>query len=113
MIAAFAHGASGEAAHGGRERLPGGRRRRAGAPGTRSGSSPASAGGVPRWWSSSRTRARAAYLMEINGRLWGSLQLAIDAGVDFPRCSSAPRWVTGCEAVDAFQGGHTVPMAVG
>ncbi len=26
-----------------------------------------------------------AYLMEVNGRLWGSLQLAIDAGVDFPR----------------------------
>ena len=25
-----------------------------------------------------------AYLMEINGRLWGSVQLAIDAGVDFP-----------------------------
>lgn len=24
-----------------------------------------------------------AYLMEINGRFWGSLQLAIDAGVDF------------------------------
>jgi len=24
-------------------------------------------------------------LMEINGRLWGSLQLAIDAGLDFPR----------------------------
>jgi predicted ATP-grasp superfamily ATP-dependent carboligase len=24
------------------------------------------------------------YLMEINGRLWGSLQLALDAGVDFP-----------------------------
>ena len=24
-------------------------------------------------------------LMEINGRLWGSLQLAIDSGVDFPR----------------------------
>ena len=24
------------------------------------------------------------YLMEINGRVWGSLQLAIDAGVDFP-----------------------------
>jgi predicted ATP-grasp superfamily ATP-dependent carboligase len=32
------------------------------------------------------------YLMEINGRFWGSLQLAIDAGVDFPtlllRCAS-------------------------
>jgi predicted ATP-grasp superfamily ATP-dependent carboligase len=25
------------------------------------------------------------YLMEINGRFWGSVQLAIDAGVDFPR----------------------------
>ncbi len=26
----------------------------------------------------------AAHLMEVNGRFWGSLQLAIDAGVDFP-----------------------------
>lgn len=26
----------------------------------------------------------APYIMEINGRFWGSLQLAIDAGVDFP-----------------------------
>lgn len=25
------------------------------------------------------------FLMEINGRFWGSLQLAIDSGVDFPR----------------------------
>ena len=25
------------------------------------------------------------FLMEINGRFWGSLQLAIDAGIDFPR----------------------------
>ncbi len=24
------------------------------------------------------------YLMEVNGRFWGSLQLAIDSGVDFP-----------------------------
>jgi predicted ATP-grasp superfamily ATP-dependent carboligase len=29
--------------------------------------------------------AGVPYLMEVNGRLWGSLQLAIDAGVDFPR----------------------------
>ncbi len=28
--------------------------------------------------------SRTPYLMEINGRFWGSLQLAIDAGVDFP-----------------------------
>ena len=29
-------------------------------------------------------RSGTPYLMEINGRFWGSLQLAIDAGVDFP-----------------------------
>lgn len=28
--------------------------------------------------------SRTPYLMEINGRLWGSLQLATDAGVNFP-----------------------------
>jgi predicted ATP-grasp superfamily ATP-dependent carboligase len=33
------------------------------------------------------------YLMEINGRLWGSLQLAIDAGVDFPALLVS--WVLG------------------
>lgn len=32
-----------------------------------------------------RRETGEAYLMEINGRFWGSLQLAIDAGVDFPR----------------------------
>ena len=31
-----------------------------------------------------RAPAGPAYLMEVNPRLWGSLQLAIDAGVDFP-----------------------------
>jgi predicted ATP-grasp superfamily ATP-dependent carboligase len=30
------------------------------------------------------TRTGIPYLMEVNGRFWGSLQLAIDAGVDFP-----------------------------
>jgi predicted ATP-grasp superfamily ATP-dependent carboligase len=30
------------------------------------------------------TREGAPFLMEINTRFWGSLQLAIDAGVDFP-----------------------------
>jgi len=29
-------------------------------------------------------RTGRGYLMEVNGRLWGSLQLAVDAGVDFP-----------------------------
>ena len=37
-------------------------------------------------------RARASpYLMEVNGRFWGSLQLAIDAGVDFPALLVAAR----------------------
>jgi predicted ATP-grasp superfamily ATP-dependent carboligase len=39
------------------------------------------------------------YLMEINGRFWGSLQLAIDAGVDFPRL-----------LVDAVTGGSPTPV---
>lgn len=30
-------------------------------------------------------RTGELYLMEVNGRFWGSLQLAVDAGVDFPR----------------------------
>jgi predicted ATP-grasp superfamily ATP-dependent carboligase len=29
-------------------------------------------------------RSGTPFLMEVNGRFWGSLQLAIDAGVDFP-----------------------------
>lgn len=32
-----------------------------------------------------RARDGTPFLMEVNGRFWGSLQLAIDAGVDFPR----------------------------
>lgn len=34
-----------------------------------------------------------AYLMEINGRFWGSLQLAIDSGVNFP--ALLVDWLTG------------------
>jgi predicted ATP-grasp superfamily ATP-dependent carboligase len=30
------------------------------------------------------TRSGRTYLMEVNPRFWGSLQLAVDAGVDFP-----------------------------
>jgi predicted ATP-grasp superfamily ATP-dependent carboligase len=35
------------------------------------------------------TRDGSLRLMEINGRFWGSLQLAIDAGVDFPNIATA------------------------
>ena len=31
------------------------------------------------------TRSGRTVLMEVNGRFWGSLQLAVDSGVDFPR----------------------------
>ena len=36
-----------------------------------------------------------AWLIEINARLWGSLQLAIDAGVDFPGLLVA--WLAGAQ----------------
>jgi predicted ATP-grasp superfamily ATP-dependent carboligase len=32
-------------------------------------------------------RSGRSFLMEVNGRFWGSLQLAVDAGVDFPYLS--------------------------
>lgn len=44
-------------------------------------------------------RTGTPYLMEINGRLWGSLQLAIDAGVDFPGL-----------LVEAALGGRSAPV---
>ena len=40
-----------------------------------------------------------AVLMEINGRFWGSLQLAVDSGVDFPRL-----------LIDCAVGGSPVPV---
>lgn len=52
-------------------------------------------------------------LMEINGRFWGSLQLAIDAGVDFPLM-----WVSilngqPVEPVTAYQNGLTLRWLLG
>lgn len=32
-----------------------------------------------------KSDGRTAWLIELNARLWGSLQLAVDAGLDFPR----------------------------
>ena len=54
-----------------------------------------------------------AYLMEINGRFWGSLQLAIDAGVDFPlllvRCALGER----VAPESRLSRRYTWPMVVG
>ena len=47
----------------------------------------------------------APYLMEINGRLWGSLQLAIDAGVDFPSLLVASAMGTPPEPVRSYHVG--------
>jgi predicted ATP-grasp superfamily ATP-dependent carboligase len=45
------------------------------------------------------------YLMEINGRFWGSLQLAIDAGVDFPRLLVEAATGSGSHPVPSYRPG--------
>lgn len=42
-------------------------------------------------------------LMEINGRFWGSLQLAIDAGVDFPRLLASAALEDPLPPVDSYR----------
>lgn len=42
------------------------------------------------------------YLMEINARLWGSLQLAIDAGVNFPRLLLDGEFSPTVNAIESF-----------
>jgi predicted ATP-grasp superfamily ATP-dependent carboligase len=44
-------------------------------------------------------------LMEINGRFWGSLQLAVDAGVDFPRLLLDRFLELGRDRCDAYRTG--------
>ena len=48
---------------------------------------------------------RRPVFMEVNGRLWGSLQLAIDAGVDFPRLLVAAALGKGVPAVTDYRVG--------
>lgn len=43
------------------------------------------------------------YLMEVNGRFWGSLQLAIDAGVDFPRHLVGPAFGEDLDPVRTYR----------
>jgi predicted ATP-grasp superfamily ATP-dependent carboligase len=45
------------------------------------------------------------YLMEVNGRFWGSLQLAIDSGVDFPRILVACALGEKTQAMPAYRVG--------
>lgn len=46
-----------------------------------------------------------AYLMEVNGRFWGSLQLAVDAGVDFPALLLAAAAHRRPDAVRSYRSG--------
>jgi predicted ATP-grasp superfamily ATP-dependent carboligase len=50
-------------------------------------------------------RTRTPYLMEVNGRFWGSLQLAIDSGVDFPALLLAAESGKPVEPVTQFRVG--------
>ena len=50
-------------------------------------------------------RTGTPYLMEVNGRFWGSLQLAIDAGVDFPAILVAAALGEPRPAIGAFREG--------
>lgn len=45
------------------------------------------------------------YLMEVNGRFWGSLQLAVDAGVDFPALLLAAAWGEPVSPVTSYRAG--------
>ena len=49
--------------------------------------------------------------MEVNGRFWGSLQLAIDAGVDFPFLACSSRRGSGRERPAAVRGRREEPLA--
>lgn len=58
------------------------------------------------------TAAGEPYLMEINPRFWGSLQLAIDAGVDFPALLLAMK-TTRIEPVTTFEQGVRLRWLLG
>jgi predicted ATP-grasp superfamily ATP-dependent carboligase len=47
------------------------------------------------------------YLIEVNGRLWGSLQLAVDAGTEFPRLWVAILTGKGVESATDYVAGVT------
>ena len=54
-----------------------------------------------------------AYLMEVNTRFWGSLQLAIDAGVDFPALLVSNELGLGLKAPVAYKVGQRLRWLLG
>lgn len=53
------------------------------------------------------------YLMEVNTRFWGSLQLSIDAGVDFPRLLVQSELGIAGEAADQYKVGTRLRWLLG
>jgi predicted ATP-grasp superfamily ATP-dependent carboligase len=60
-----------------------------------------------------KSDGREAWLIEINARLWGSLQLAIDAGVDFPSLLVAAAAGERPEPVRAYRTGVRLRSEIG
>jgi len=54
-----------------------------------------------------------AYLMEVNTRFWGSLQLAIDAGVDFPALLVSNELGLGLKAPTTYKVGQRLRWLLG
>ena len=54
-----------------------------------------------------------AYLMEVNTRFWGSLQLAIDAGVDFPALLVSNELNLGLSAPSSYKIGQRLRWVLG
>lgn len=55
----------------------------------------------------------AAYLMEVNTRFWGSLQLAIDSGVDFPALLAAAACNQSAPKIDSYVIGQKLRWLLG
>lgn len=54
-----------------------------------------------------------AYLMEINGRPWGSIQLAIDSGIDFPWLLYQAATSNACNTTDVYTCGNRLRWMLG
>ena len=53
------------------------------------------------------------YLMEVNGRFWGSLQLAIDSGIDFPWLAHCLTWGLPIDARQPYSVGRRLRWLLG
>jgi len=59
------------------------------------------------------TEAGEPYIIEVNPRFWGSLQLAIDSGVDFPYLLHEATMGRACPAVISYREGQKLRWLLG